>query len=224
MEVVLDSEKTKVSMQIDLGVDLQHMYDMISSMHKEYTERHTQYEEMAEQISIQGERIRSLHERIQDLERENQQLHEYQETLLGLVWDVDVVWIEEWLLKSEANVIRLFCVEDTHSNTNRLGIVSRCGSFNNVVELWEFLARCCEEGEREANTNEIRALEVVLRLFNTSQRAKKAQLLIPGKGEECRASAHTKLRGEGDIISLVILPGLYNVQGEIKTKALVCTE
>ena len=219
----MGEEQTKISMQLDLGVDLRHMYDMILSMHSEFRSRHEHYAEMSEQLSLHREQIELLQEKIEELEQENRRLHEQQDTLLAHVWDVDVVWLEEWFLQCEPNVIRLFCAEEAHSNTNRLGIVSRCGSWNNILELWEYLARCCEQDVREATQQEQRALDVVLRIFNTSQRAKKATLQIPEMGEICIARMHTNIHGDGEQITLVVLPGLYNVQGELKTKALVCT-
>ena len=64
---------------------------------------------------------------------------------------------------------------------------------------------------------------MVLRIFNTSQRSKKATLVEPKLGDPFRSSAHRRLRGEGEHIVGIALAGLCNVQGELKTKPLVVT-
>jgi hypothetical protein len=216
-------DNTKISMDFDLGVDLKEMYEMITAMYQEICTQKVEQMDLEDKVVSLTSITQELQGTVQELEHENHELQKNQETLLEHIWDVDIVWFEGWCLQSSPNIVHLFCSAEIRSNLNRLGIVSRCGSWNNLIEFWELFSRDCEEEGRGAREEEHRALEIALRVFNTSQRSKKASLVVPKHGDVFRSSTHRRLRGEGESIVGVALPGLRNVQGEIKTKPLVVT-
>lgn len=217
-------KNTQANVQIDFGVDLAEMFAMVHALYLELQEKQSQSISLEDEMLALRTSAEELKNHIAELEQENTELYSNQETLLEHVWDSDVVWFEGWCLEENANIIHLFCGRSERGNDNRLALVARSGSWNNLVEFWELLAHRCEEEERKANEDEERALEIVLQLFNHSQRSKKAQLSVPIVGDVYRSSVHRKLKGEGETISSVWLPGLINVQGERKTKPLIVTQ
>ena len=214
----------KVSMTLDLGVDLQELFSMVKELHDDLEHKKNETSQREEEHALLRERFQESLEKIQELELENEELYSNQETLVEHVWDADVVWFEGWCVEASKNIAELFCCQKERSNENRLSIVSRCGSWNNLVEFWELLSHVCEEEQRKVSEEEHRALKIVLRLFNYSQRSKKAQLLVPEIGESYRSSVHKKIKGAGEVISSVWLPGLVNVQGDCKAKPLIETK
>ena len=74
------------------------------------------------------------------------------------MWDTEILWLEEWLLNSDGQIRCVFCAHEEASNPNRIAIVSRCGSWNNLMELWEYLARMCEQQRRVAHEEELQAI------------------------------------------------------------------
>ncbi|MAA78677.1 MAG: hypothetical protein CL916_05415 [Deltaproteobacteria bacterium] len=215
---------TKVTLDIDLGVDIQELFLMVKELHQDLAHRKSEQKNLEEELVSLRSRYQDSLEKNQELENEIEELYSNQETLVDHVWDADVVWFEGWCMEASKNITKLFCSKTDRSNENRLSIVSRCGSWNNLVEFWELLCHMCEEEQREVSEDEIRGLRVVLRLFNCSQRSKKAQLLSPEIGEAYRSSIHRKIGGTGENICAVWLPGLKNVQGECKAKPLIKTE
>lgn len=215
---------TKVSMALDLGVDVHELFSMVKALHLDLEQRKEGQSSLEEELLHLRTRYQESLEKIQELEIDNEELYSNQETLVEHVWDAEVVWFEGWCLEASSNISHLFCSQKQRSNENRLSIVSRCGSWNNLVEFWELLSHVCEEEQRGVSEEELRGLSLVVRLFNSSQRSKKAQLLTPEIGEAYRSSIHRKMKGAGESICAVWLPGLVNVQGECKAKPLIETE
>ena len=217
-------KNTELSVQLNLGVDMVEMFEMVQALHQDLERKRADSLSLQEEVLSLRTKNTELQHHVVELEQENAELYSNQETLLEHIWDANVVWFEGWCLEENANIIHLFCGNTERSNDNRLALVSRCGSWNNLVELWELLAHRCEVEEREASEEERRALDVVLHLFNCSQRSRKAELMIPENGAIYRSSIHRKMKGEGESICSVWLPGLINVQGERKTKPLIETQ
>lgn len=215
---------TKMTLEVDLGIDVQELFSMVKDLHQELAQRNEVQNLLEEELVELRSRFQELFENHRALEIANEELYANQETLVEHVWDADVVWFEGWCLEASDNITRLFCSQEERSNDNRISIVSRCGSWNNLVEFWELLSHVCEEEQRGVLDEEKRGLELVLRLFNSSQRSKKAQLQAPEIGDAYRSSIHRKIKGAGELICAVWLPGLVNVQGECKAKPLVETE
>tara|TARA_B100000683_G_C12396412_1_gene517789 strand:- start:218 stop:868 length:651 start_codon:yes stop_codon:yes gene_type:complete len=213
-----------MTLDVDWGVDIQQLFSMVKDLHQDLAQRKEAQNSIEEELVTLRARYQELLENNQALVLANEELYSNQETLVDHVWDADVVWFEGWCMDASKNITRLFCSQMERSNENRLSIVSRCGSWNNLVEFWELLSHVCEEEQREVLEEEMRGLELVIRLFNSSQRSKKAQLRTPGIGEAYRSSIHRKMRGTGESICAVWLPGLVNVQGECKGKPLIETE
>lgn len=215
---------TKMTLEVDLGIDVQELFSMVKDLHQELAQRNKVQNLLEEELVELRSRYQELFDNNRALEVANEELYANQETLVEHVWDADVVWFEGWCLEASDNIARLFCSQEERSNENRISIVSRCGSWNNLIEFWELLSHVCEEEQRVVSDEEKRGLELVLRLFNSSQRSKKAQLQVPEIGEAYRSSIHRKMKGSGELICAVWLPGLVNVQGECKAKPLVETE
>ena len=229
------SDDNRISLQVDLGVDLFKMYQMIADIHKEVIVHRARQEELEEHIQQLMQRIYELEhvekeslqertqltERLLSIEEERRLLLDYVESSS---WDTEVLWFEEWLLGTDGPIRLVFCSEEQRSNANRIAIVSRCGSWNNLMELWEHLARGCEQEKRIAHKEEHQALNIALRLFNASQRSRDASLFVPEEGTPLRTQQHRNLSDRGSVISRVALPGILNVQGDTKGKALVFTE
>ena len=217
-------KNTKMNLVLDVGVDIEEMFAMVKDLHQDLAKRHEQRKTLEEELAHFRTQNHELEEKVQNLESDLMELYSNQETLLEHVWDADVVWIEGWFIDSSSNMALLFCCDTERTNENRLSIVSRCGSWNNLIEFWDLLSHRCEEESRPASDEEIRALKIVLRLFNGSQRSKKAQLTQPEIGDSYRSSLHRRMKGSGEKVNAVWLPGLINVQGERKSKPLIETE
>lgn len=215
---------TKMTLDLELGVNLQELFSMVKDLHDDLEKRKAEQKKGEEELVFLRSRCQESREKIQELEHDNEELYANQETLVEHVWDADVVWFEGWCMEASQNITQLFCSQTQRGNENRLSIVSRCGAWNNLVEFWELLCHVCEEEQIGISEEEYRALRIVLRLFNSSQRSKKAQLLTPEIGEAYRSTIHSKVRGVGDNICAVWLPGLINVQGECKAKPRIETE
>ena len=229
------SDDNRISLHVDLGVDLLKMYRMIFDIHQElvvHRSRQATLEERVQQLiqkvhdleHVEKEMLAErsqLAERLLAVEEERTLLLEYVE---HNIWDTEILWLEEWLLGAETQIRCVFCSQEEACNTNRIAIVSRCGSWNNLMELWEYFARSCEQENRVAHEEEIQAITAALRIFNASQRSRNAALFTPEEGAQVRSHLHRNLSDRGSVISRVAFPGILNVQEDVKGKALVYTE